>query len=37
MIALNPTFRPLPFVRSARAEMEVRLHGHHRDRCRNTK
>jgi hypothetical protein len=36
MIALNPTFVPLPFARSACTEMEVRCHGFGRDRCRNT-
>jgi hypothetical protein len=34
MTALKLKFRPLPFVRSARTEIELRWHGH-RDRCRN--
>jgi hypothetical protein len=36
MTALNLKFRPLTFARSARAEMEVRPQGLHRNRCRNT-
>jgi hypothetical protein len=36
MTALNLKFRPLPFARSARAEIEVRWQGLHRNRCRNT-
>jgi hypothetical protein len=36
MTAFNPTFRPLTFARSARAEMEMRWQGLDRVRCRNT-